>query len=263
MKKRVWLIAAGILILCGALYAPFMRIYVKHKMAPLTELLAQPDTQTYTEGYRPPSPRFLHAVNTVYRAQKKEDKYPGYEMDIIRSPQGELLVGHDASALPYAVTLADIFAALKAPQNKTYWLDLKTPLEKTDMHYLRSLAQRFGLTKEQFMFEAPAGETAQLLKQCGLSLLLQIPDGFDKDGQNAARRAQLNQLLADQLAQYKPQAVSASFGKYKYLQAYFPNVRKAIYYSSTKRPSLKKTFLQQAFDKDPSVIIFMTDEYTF
>lgn len=263
MKKRVLFITAGLLVLLGALYAPFMRVYVTHKMAPLTELLTQPDTQTYTQGYRPQSPRFLHAVNTLYRAQKKENKYPGYEIDIIRNAQGNLVVGHDEKALPYAVTLADIFSVLKSPQNKTYWLDLKTPLTLKDLQYLRSLAQRFNIAKERFMFETPAGETAKLLKKYGLSILLQIPDSFDKDGHSTAKRTQLNQLLSSQLQEYQPQAVAASFGKYKYLQAYFPNVRKAIYYSSTKRPSLKKTFMQQAFDKDPSVIIFMTDEYTF
>ena len=264
MKRRILFFIIGLFILAGLLYAPFMRLYVKRMMTPLQRpLLAKPDTQTYTQGYRPQSPRFLHAVNTIYRAQKKEDKYPGYEIDIIRSPEGKLLVGHDQDDLPYAVTLADIFSVLKAPQNKTYWLDLKTPLTKTDMHYLRSLAKRFGLTKKNFMFETPAGDTAKLLKKCGLSILLQIPDGFDEDDNSAQERTRLNQLLADQLKKYQPQAVVGSFGKYKYLQAYFPNVRKAIYYSSTKRPSLKKTFLQEAFDKDPSVIIFMTDEYTF
>lgn len=263
MKKKILFLTAGLLILLGVLYAPFMRLYVKHKMAPLTDLLSSPDTRNYTDGYRPPSTRFLHAVNTVYRAKTKDDKYPGYEIDIIRNAQGNLVVGHDEDSIPYAVTLAEILSVLKAPQNKTYWLDLKTTLTQADLQYFRSLAQRFGLAKEHFMFETPAGETAKLLKKCGLPILLQIPDGFAEDNHSAAKRAQLNQLLAGQLKEYQPQAVAASFGKYKYLQAYFPNIRKAIYYSTTKRPSLKKTFLQQAFDKDPSVIIFMTDEYTF
>lgn len=263
MKKRILFLLLGLFILAGLLYAPFMRFYVKRMMTPLQPLLAPAQEQAYTQGYRPPSPRFLHAVNTVYRARQKDAKYPGFEMDIIRSPQGGLLVGHDESALPYAVNLADIFASLNNPQNKTYWLDLKIPLNETDVKYLQSLALRFGIPKEQLMFETSAGETAQLLKEAGFSILLQLPDGFDKDDSSPQKRQRLNQLLADQLQQYQPQAVVGSFGKYKYLQAYFPNTRKAIYYSSTKRPSLKKTYLQEAFDKDPSVIIFMTDEYNF
>ena len=38
---------------------------------------------------------------------------------------------------------------------------------------------------------------------------------------------------------------------------------KAIYYSATVRPSLKKTFMKRQMATDPSVRIFMLDEYTF
>lgn len=262
MKKFTPFLWLAVLLAAGA-YAPFMRGYAARMTAPLPGTLTPPQKEALTSGFQPPSARFLHKVNTRYRARKKDALYPGFEIDILRHPNGNLVVAHDETELPYAVALPDLLAVIKNPAEKTYWLDLKTPLTDEDLRYLQQVAQHFHISPERFMFEAAPGPTAERLKKYGFSLLLQIPDGFDEDGNDPFQRARLNAQLTESLQKYQPQAVAGSFGKYKYLQAYFPHTRKAIYYSSTKRPSLKKRYLAQEMQKDPTVVIFMLDEYNF
>ena len=92
------------------------------------------------------------------------------------------------------------------------------------------------------------------------SWMIQL-EGFEQDNGDFVQRTKLNAQALALWEKYQPVAVSASFGKYVHLQAYFPQMPKAIYYSATKRPSLKKTFMRQHMRRDNSVKIFMVDEY--
>lgn len=245
-------------------YAAFMYVYTESKFAPV-RLLADPLQNAPSSAWKSGSDLlFIHQVNTVRRARNKDARYNGYELDILPAEEGgELFVAHDAAALPAQVKLADIFAALKRPQDKTYWLDLKAELTPAQLDEILQTAKRFNIPQENLLFEAPAGPTAKMIQKKGLSLLLQIREGFDQDGKAPKRRAQLNrQILAD-WEEYRPAAVAASFGKYPFLRGYFPNMPKAVYYSATKRPSLKKTFMARRMQEDPSVKIFLIDEYTW
>ena len=255
----IFLLAAFFL---GA-YTAFIYVYTECKFAPLP-LLTEPSAAAPSAAWNAPDKQlFLHQVNTVRRAKKKETKYAGYELDLLPGQDGTLWVAHDESQLKRRVTLQDIFAALKNPQAKTWWLDLKTDLTSAELDEIINTAARFGIPKEHLFLETGPGPTAKLIKQKGLGLLLALTDGFDEDDNNPQKRRALNAKALKEWQEYQPHAVSASFGKYAYLRAYFPNMPKAIYYSATVRPSLKKTFMKRQMATDPSVRIFMLDEYTF
>lgn len=258
--KRVFQFVC-ILCLTAAAYAAFMYGYVQLKFRPLTPV-SNPFQTPAQDAVWPGYILFIHAVNSPQRARAKDARYSGMEMDINRLPDGTLVLAHDPTRFKNASTLQDVWSALKTPAQKTYWLDLKIPLTQADIDELVRTAAQFNIPKTHLFFETEGGETARLLTQNGFPVLLQTPDGFDEDGGDPARRAALNARLAQELAEYHPAAVAGSLGKYPYLRAYFPQINKAIYTSTTKRPSLKKTFLAQAMKKDPTVKIFMLDEYT-
>lgn len=262
--KRFFTLAAKIAAVCIAAalcYAAFMYAYVQQKFVPLSPL-ADVYNITSAPAAWDSDVLFIHAVNTPARARAKDARYRGLEIDLNRLPDGSLVAAHDATRFHQASALKDILAALKNPAEKTYWLDLKIPLTQADIDQITQTAQAFHIAKEQLFFEAPGGETARVLTKNGFPILLSLPDGFDQDDNQPARRAELNAQLAALLKEYQPAAIAGSLGKYPYLRAYFPQVNKAVYTSTTKRPSLKKTFLAQKIKQDPSVKIFMVDEYT-
>lgn len=245
-------------------YAAFMYVYTEWKFAPV-ELFSEPDLSAPHADWKAPAGHlFIHQVNTVRRAKNKDARYSGYELDLMPAAAGgELFVAHDESALAARVKLADIFSAVKRPQDKTYWLDLKTELTPGQLDEILQTAKQFNVPADNLLFETVPGPTAKLINKKGLGLLLQLPDGFDNDEKNTAKRAQINRSALAEWTEYRPAAVSASFGKYPYLRAYFPQMPKAVYYSATRRPSLKKPFMVRHIKEDPSVKIFMIDEYTW
>lgn len=258
--KIIWL-GTVISLALAAAYGAFMYVYTDHMFAPVT-LLAQPNPAAPALAWNGPARVFVHKVNTPKRAQRKENKFDGFEVDVWTAGN-EILAAHDEKQAAKKITLEAIFRAVKNPAAKMWWLDLKTNLTPQQLQDLVLTAQKYHIPKTNLLFEAAAGPTARLIKQNGLGLLLPIPDGFEQDNQNPARRNTLNKQALALWEEYQPVAAVASFGKYGHLKAYFPQMPKAIYYSSTRRPSLKKPLMKQHIQKDPSVKIFMLDEYTW
>lgn len=248
-----------ILLICVCLlYTTAMYGYVWFKMQPLTPITAISNIQSNSIR---PAIYAIHAVNSVRRAQAKQKRYTGLEIDINRK-DGQLVAAHDESHFDKAIPLEDIFAALSHPEEKTFWMDLKINLTQEEINQLKALARRYHIHPRRMLFETKGGETADLLTRNGFPILLQISSDFAQDHADPARRAQLNAELEEQLRRYQPFAIAASLGKYPYLQAYFPHYNKAIYSSTTVRPSLKKYFLTRAMLADPTVRIWMQEEYT-
>ena len=263
MKR--FLVRAGknvcLLLVLAALYAGFMFAYVHIKFTRIKPLAAA--SPVSSPEFNLNDILFIHAVNTPERARAKDARYNGFEIDLNFLPDGRLAVAHDESQFSAGLVLDDILSAVKRPEQKAYWLDLKVPLSQQDIDGLKQTADRFRIPYNRFIFETSGGETARLLTRNGFTILLQVIDGFNEDGNDPAKREALNREMARQLEEYRPAGVSGSLGKYVYLRAYFPHVNKAIYTSTTKRPSLKKQFMARYMKKnDPSVKIFMLDEYT-
>ena len=262
MRTYKILLSAGVLaISCVIAYMSFMYVYTDHMFAPITLLEKPHSVFTYTEWTSPVVP-FIHKVNTPSRAHQKDKKYPGFEIDVL-SYNGELLAAHDPLEANRNIKLVDIFNAISNPQEKIFWLDVKGELSDEEINKIVQQAALYGIPTEHLLFEASAGPTAKRITQKNLGLLLPLLEGFDEDNNNPTTRAQLNARMLALWEEYKPIAVSASFGKYAYLRAYFPHMPKAIYYSATRRPSIKKLFMRQHMAQDPSVKIFMTDEYSW
>lgn len=248
-----------IFLMCAALlYSTAMYGYVWMKMRPQTPL--SPASHIVSAAKRPQM-RMLHRVNSVRRAQAKDAAYQAFELDLYRQ-DGKLLAAHDEKNLSGAPEPGAIFCAVKNPAEKTWWLDVKTELSQQELDQLKSQAVRCGVHPRSMLFEVPCGPQAQLIQQNGFPVLLSVPHDFDNDGGDPQRRTRLNVQLEEQIRQCQPFALAGSFGKYPYLKAYFPHYNKAIYSSTTVRPSLKKKFLADAMLKDPSVLIWMQDEYT-
>ncbi len=242
-----------------AAYGAFMYIYTDHMFTPIT-LLDSPNPQAPSTAWQTPLVPFIHKVNTPARARQKDHKFGGFEVDVWIE-QEKILAAHDMHQAQKGVLLQDIFAAVKKPAQKVWWLDLKKELTPDNLDAILAAARTYQIPTEHLLFEVSPGPTAKLLKQHNLPLLLSLPEGFEEDGENAATRTQLNAQALAQWQAYEPAAVAASFGKYAYLRAYFPHMPKAIYYFATQRPSIKKFFMRRHLQKDPSVKIFMTDEY--
>jgi len=247
-----------IVTIMGA-YISFMYLYTDHMFTPIP-LLAAPNPAAPSQVWTAPHVPFIHKVNTPARARQKDNKFGGFEVDVL-SYNGKLLAAHDPSEAQRNVTLEDIFAAVQKPAQKVWWLDVKGQLTDREIDTILTLATQYNIPTEHLLFEASAGPTAKRITQKNLSLLLPLPNGFDQDHNDPEVRAKLNADVLALWEEYHPKAVSASFGKYAYLQAYFPKMSKAIYYSATQRPSLKKRLMRRHLHRDPSVHIFMTDEY--
>lgn len=259
---RTYKIVLSVLVLAVAIagaYVSFMYLYTDHMFTPIT-LLAAPNPAAPNTQWTAPHVPFIHKVNTPARARQKDHKFGGFEVDVL-SYNGKILAAHDPIEAQRNISLADIFAAVQNPAQKVWWLDVKGQLTGTEIDEILALAAQYNISTEHLLFEASAGPTAQRITQKNLPLLLPLPDGFDQDHNDPEMRAKLNANVLALWEEYRPKAVSASFGKYAYLQAYFPNMAKAIYYSATQRPSLKKRLMRRHLRRDPSVHIFMTDEY--
>ena len=256
---KIFLRLLFVLLAAAVLYTAGTYGYIWNKMRPLTPL-TQPSALASLS--RRPQVHMVHAVNTVQRARAKDAHYDGFEIDISRV-EGQLRVAHDEKDFKHAVTLCDIFAAVKNPAQKTWWLDLKTELTQEDVDRLKKAAAHFNINPRRMLFETGPGTTPDLLNRNGFPILLQVIDGFEQDGGSAQTRALLNAKMEQLLRRYQPFAIAASIGKYPYLKAYFPHYNKAIYTATTVRPSLKKKFLKDAMFKDPFLQIFMQDEYTW
>ncbi len=264
MKKSriVTYLVLLVVFLFGA-YAAFMYVYTEWKFLPV-ELLQEPSAAApHAEWKAPNTLLYLHKVNTPRRSARKEKSYDGYEIDLQTDASGNLWVAHDPAEMKDKIKLSDIFAALKNPGQKAYWLDLKTQLTPEQLDQILLTAKAFRIPKENLLLETVPGETAKLINQRELQLLLQLPDDFDSDLGDPQTRKEINQKTLQQWKEYRPAAVSAVFDQYPYLRAYFPEMPKAIYYASTKRPSLKKPFMLRHMKEDPSVKIFILTEYTW
>ena len=262
-KSRIFLSVVLLAVVAFGAYAAFMYVYTEWKFLPV-ELLQEPSLEApHYEWKAPQELLYIHKVNTPRRADAKDDWFEGYEVDLISTSDGKLAVAHDLDEIEDGIRLSDIFAAVDDPAQKAYWLDLKSELTPEQLNQILLTAKAFGVPTDNLLFESVPGKTAKMIKEKDLSLLLQLPDEFDKDGGDPQKRKQLNEQALKQWQEYLPAAVSTSFGKYPYLRAYFPKMPKAIYYSSTVRPSLKKPFMVNNIKEDPSVKIFMIDQYTF
>ena len=249
-----------LLFICAALlYTSAMYGYVWLQMRPIAPIATASSLQSLDTR---PQVHLIHAVNSTQRAQAKDAHYEGFELDLNRI-DGRLMVAHDEKDFKKAVPLERIFSAIKHPQQKTWWIDLKTTLTQTDIDEIKAQATRFGISPRRMLFETGGGESADLLTQNGFPILLQVIDGFNEDEQDPQKRAELNTRMEEMLRRYQPFAIAGSLGKYPYLKAYFPNYNKAIYSATTVRPSLKKKFLKDAMFQDPRVLLFMQDEYTW
>lgn len=262
-KSRIILYIALLIVFSFGAYAAFMYVYTEWKFLPIT-LLQEPNLQApHSEWKAMENILYIHKVNTPRRAESKEKSYDGYELDIYATPNETLTIAHDPEEIADGIKLADIFAAIDHPEEKSYWLDLKTEFTQPQLEQILLTAKSFGIPPENLLLETVPGPTAKLIKEKGLGLLLQLPSDFDDDSADPQKRKEINEKALKQWQEYLPAAVSASFGKYPYLRDYFPNMPKAIYYSSTIRPSLKKPFMIKHMKEDPSVKIFMIDEYTW
>lgn len=259
--SKIFLATCFVLLACAGAYAAFMYVYTDHMFAPVP-LLAQPSPQAPASTWTAPKAKFIHRVNSPTRARFKDHKFNGFELDVWMH-EGQPFAAHGQTELQRDIPLGSIFGAVENPAQKAWWLDLKTELTETDLQAILQTAQEYHIPTENLLFEAGPGPTAKLIKQYHLGLLLALPEGFEEDHQDPQKRAELNAQVLALWQEYQPAAVSASFGKYGHLRAYYPNMPKAIYYSATRRPSLKKYFMAAHMQKDPSVQIFMTDEYTW
>ena len=152
MKKSriVTYLVLLVVFLFGA-YAAFMYVYTEWKFLPV-ELLQEPSAAApHAEWKAPNTLLYLHKVNTPRRSARKEKSYDGYEIDLQTDASGNLWVAHDPAEMKDKIKLSDIFAALKNPGQKAYWLDLKTQLTPEQLDQILLTAKAFRIPKENLL----------------------------------------------------------------------------------------------------------------
>lgn len=245
-----------------ALYALGAYLYTLHNLRPVTPL-TEPSQTAPASSWRPDDISFVHQTNSRERLLKKSKKYNGFEIDTYTLPEEEtVFVAHDPGQLKYKMTINTAFAIPQDAQNTYWWIDMKTLLTQSQIEQILRAARRFGIPQDHLIFEPRMNheDQALLLKKNGLNVILQIT-GFYKENLDARQTASKVAEIQRQIDLIKPLAISSGMGNYPYLKAYFPRYPKAVCYNTTKRPSLKKRFMKRQMQKDPSVIMLLTDEY--
>ena len=261
LKKLI--LFAGVLLVVAGLYAAGCYLYILGHLRPIKPLIT-PSAATAPTTWRPNVFSYIHQTNERQRMLTKSHRYNGFEIDLFTKPgQPHIYVAHDERQFKNAMTLQAAFAIPKDPANAYYWLDMKHSLTQQQIDDVKKIAHMSGVPLENLIFEPPLHDDAQakLLTQNGLNVILFIT-GFEKDmtTQQASELVAQTQKRIDDI---KPLAISSGMGLYPYLKAYFPNYNKAICYNTTKRPSLKKYFMRREIAKDPTVIMFLNDEYNW
>jgi len=224
------------------------------------KLLAEPCTEeTGKELYQPQDPMFIHKANYPDRIRKKEIKYNGFEFDLSKR-DGRLYVAHNTEEISRNISLSDLLSAVSTPEKHNYWLDMKTVLDDKDIREIKNTVGKYGIPRSHFFFEPASDDNALALKKEGFSIVFPI-FGFGRGEQTPEKTKVLIAQTEEKLKKIRPNAIATVIGQYPYLALYFPHYDKAVYYNTTKRPSLKKFFLKRFMKKDPKVSIFMTDEY--
>ncbi|MBR3632455.1 MAG: hypothetical protein IKN49_05315 [Elusimicrobiaceae bacterium] len=265
--KHTWLYRLSKIIVLLAIlvgiYAGVSYILVCNHLRPITPI-ATPYLGTPTGSWGPTAFSFIHQTNERQRMLTKSKRYHGFEIDLYTQPNDPTLyVAHDPRQFKYKMTLQAAFSIPKEPAENFFWIDMKSSLTQAQIDEVKNIARLCGVPLENLIFEPPYKDDAQakLLTQNGLRVILFIT-GFEKEF-NAEQTQALVDKTQHRIEEIQPWGISSGMGLYPYLKAYFPNYPKAICYNTTKRPSLKKYFMRRLIAKDPSVRIFLTDEYNW
>lgn len=262
MKKcfKCALITISTLLILLAAYTALCYFLARAKTIPAPAITTPSAVQTAQNAYLPNDFLFLHQVNTPKRLVRKERKFNNFEIDLYPAQQSEqLYAAHDDEAIKSDILLEDLFSSLKTPARYNYWLDIKAPISQANIDYVKTVAAKYNINPQRLIFEPSDDATALLLRQNGFNILLFTP-GF-KENLPADKLAALIKKTEERINTLQPIAISGGISSYHMFKTYFPNYRKAIYYTTTKRPSLKKVFLIRFMKNDPQVAIFLTDEY--
>lgn len=236
-------------------------VYVQGHLRPIKLQTSAQQTAAPT-AWRPGAFSYIHQTNERQRMLTKSKRYNGFEIDTFTIPgQRQIYVAHDDRQFKNKMTLQAAFSIPKDPANAFFWIDMKTVLTQQQIDDIKEIARVSGVPLENLIFEPPYthDEHAKLLVQNGLNVILFIT-GFEKN-MTPQQTQQLVEKTQKRIEDIRPLAISSGMGIYPYLAAYFPNYYKAICYNTTKRPSLKKFFMRRALHKDPTVIMFLNDEY--
>lgn len=163
MKKLCYCLLG--LIGLAVIYSAATFIYVKIQMRPLPQPLA-PQSEIASLATRP-QVHLVHAVNSVRRAQAKDQDFEGFEVDLNRV-NGRLMLAHDEEHFDRAIPLSALFEAVANPEGKTYWIDLKTDLTPQDIDELKALAAQFNVSPRRMLFETDGGGNGGFVKRRGL-----------------------------------------------------------------------------------------------
>lgn len=261
MRNTVYVLAGvGIAALCFLIYVALAYVYAQNRTHPAPQRTRVSELASGPDVYRPDDFLFIHRVNTPDRVQRKRLKYNNFELDVITEKGDETVyIAHDDSQLKGRVTFKDIMNAQPFPQYANYWVDMKHELTQKQINQVLADAKAFGLNPERLIFEPATDENARLLRKNGLNIILQIT-GFKK-GLTPEQEAALVKDTERRIRELEPIAISSGMGQYPFLRTYFPDYYKAICYNTTKRPSIKKEIVKRLMKSDPTVTMFLVDEY--
>ena len=263
-NPRLWGYGLIVVLILAALYTLGAYVYAQAHLRPIKP--QTPVSQlTSPTTWRPSVFSYIHQTNERQRMLTKSKRYNGFEIDTYTIPgERQIYVAHDSRQFKNKMTLPAVFSIPKEPANAFFWIDMKTPLTQQQIDDIKEIARVVGVPLQNLIFEPPYthDETAKLLVKNGLNVILLVT-GFEKN-LSQEKTEKLVQKTKQRIEEIHPLAISSGMGIYPYLAAYFPNYYKAICYNTTKRPSLKKFFMRRAIQKkDPSVIMFLNDEYNW
>jgi hypothetical protein len=260
MKAAIKYLIVAVCSAFGFYYANMFFMYnsIESDFAPIEPIATVHEIST-GEGLHFNTVLFLHYVNTPERARAKERDFGGFEIDL-SVENGQVIASHDSGQADRLVSWESILEVMVAPASKLYWFDAKDNMTEAQVASVLATADKFGIAHNQLFFETRKPETIAALQAYKLNLIYPI-FGFDDDGGSATKREEMSQAIVDAIEQYQPYAIVANAKRYPWVQAYFPNVKKALYYSNIIRPSFYKLFMVKRLMQEQSVDMILIDEY--
>lgn len=168
----------------------------------------------------PENKMWAHRVNDTVTAQLKEQLFGGLEFDLVFSPtQHELFVCHDDDDTLKQLTLHQYLAAIKHPEQLSFWLDIKNlniwTADEVSLLVKEEL-EHYGIVDRAFI-ENPNSRTLQKVKEHKLHTSLWVDNFYWQDIDTAS----WVEKVTSQIERAHPDAISCEYRMFGALTQFF------------------------------------------
>lgn len=181
---------------------------------------------------------WLHRCNTVQKAREARYKYPGIELDIhFNLDAGDYFVKHDFET-PDTLLLSKYLGSIPDYSEYQYWLDFKnlsTSNQFAALLRLKQLTDSLGIERSRFIVEGNAISLSGF-KASGYYTSYYIPY-FIPELLTAEMEKEMAFQIREKITNWPTDAISGYYEQLRFMQSYFPEQRKLIWYLQSGVPT--------------------------